>query len=254
MLQPKINSLVSIVMPAYNAESTIAESIESVLNQTYQYWELIIVDNNSTDSTKNIVGNYCSIDSRVIFLHENDKGAYNARNRGISAANGNYIAFLDSDDIWVSSKLDIQMNYMFKTSCPFTCTNYRPFIQEHEQRRYKNIRLVPSFINLDSLLKTCSVGLSSVVIDRKQVTNLKFPSCDKEDYALWVLLARKGIPLIGLDIVSYDYRIGMSSLSSNKFKEISKQWSVYRNIAQLGIFESSIYLVNYIFFGIMKRF
>lgn len=254
MLPPMVNSLVSIVMPAYNAESTIAESIESVLNQSYQHWELIIVDNNSTDATKDIIHEYSSTESRIIFKYEKEKGAHHARNTGISVAKGNYLAFLDCDDIWVRSKLEIQINYMVKMSCPFTSTSYRPFFEVQEQRIYKNVRTVPSCINLDSLLKTCTVGLSSVVIDLKQVQNIKFPCCDKEDYALWVLLAQQGVQLRGIDVVSYDYRIGSSSLSSNKIKEILRQWRVYRNIAKLGAFDSFIYLVSYIFFGIMKRF
>ena len=128
----KNNGLVSVIMPSYNTAKYIAESIESIMNQTYPYWELIIVDDCSTDNTDSVVENYLS-DTRIRYLkNEKNSGAAISRNYALREAKGKWIAFLDSDDVWLPEKLETQIAFMLEKNCSFSYTNYEEIDEDKE--------------------------------------------------------------------------------------------------------------------------
>ena len=225
------STLVSVVMPAYNADSYIVESIQSVLNQTYHNFELLVVDNCSSDHTVDFVRKLQKKDDRIRVLTCLNSGASFARNTGISNALGRYVAFIDCDDIWDEEKLSAQISFMKEYGATISCTHYQPFTDcPNTGKNYKSIRKCPESFGYGELLKTCSVGCSTVIYDRDILTNVRFDDVGKEDYALWLKITKDGVRFFSLSRALTKYRIHSSSLSSNKFKEIKRQWYIYRHI------------------------
>ncbi|MBO1273701.1 glycosyltransferase family 2 protein, partial [Shewanella sp. 4t3-1-2LB] len=181
-------NLVSVIMPAFNAEMTILESINSVLRQSYKNFELIICDDNSTDSTKNIV---CSVDdNRIIYLKNlYQKGAAGARNFALDNSNGRYVAFLDSDDVWSEDKLYKQLKYMNENNIYFTYGAYKTF--SDDVKVTKGHFIPPKMVAYEKLLRSCPIGCLTVVIDRKFTGSFSFPYIPKEDYACWLTLTNR---------------------------------------------------------------
>lgn len=242
--------LVSVIMPAYNSADYIEDSILSVLNQTYIEFELIIVDNNSIDSTYKISQGYSRIDSRVHVYQCLKSGAAHARNFGLSKARGRYIAFLDSDDIWEKNKLHLQISFMKRQGSSISCTSYQPF--STSERSFKP-RCVSDKISYKDLLKTCDVGCSTVIFDSNFYENSLFPLVPKEDYALWLNLTRNGQAISCLDAVLTFYRVYDGSISGNKILEAIRQWNIYRKHESLSFFKSVYYIFNYAYYGVKKR-
>lgn len=224
-----MNELVSVIMPAYNSEKYIAESIKSVLAQTYQNWELIIVDDCSTDRTKEIVRNFN--DTRIKFF-ENDvnSGADVARNRAISEARGRWLAFLDSDDIWKPEKLEIQLEFMHNTGAEFSFTAYR---QVDESGNYTGKTCIPpKTIDYKKMIRSaCPIGNLTVIYDTRRIGKIMVPHIKKRnDFALWLQILKKIDVGFGTTDVLAFYRIRNDSLSGNKFKLLKYHWELYRKI------------------------
>ena len=158
-----IEPLVSIIMPAYNSEKYISESIESVIKQTYQNWELLITDDKSQDSTRTIVKSYSKKDPRIkLFFNSENGGAGVARNNSIKEANGRFIAFLDADDIWLPEKLEKQINFMLEGEYIFTYTAYQKF----KGTSSLGIFLPPSTTTYNKLLSSNVIGCLTAVYDK----------------------------------------------------------------------------------------
>lgn len=248
-----IDGLVSIIMPAYNAEKYIKESIESVLAQTYKNWELIIVDDGSQDETKNIIQLYANRDERIkcIFLNIN-QGVANARNIAIQNANGRFLAFLDSDDLWMKEKLFEQIAFMKNNGYAFTYHSYGTFYDD--KNKYKK-NLVPMSIDYNTLLKGNNTGSCiAVCIDRYVVKNIFMPDCKHEDYVCWLnILKDNNLHGYGLMDVYGLYRIGKKSVSSNKIKCALWTWDVYRKSQNLSFCKSLYYFTFYVFYNLKKR-
>lgn len=248
-----IDGLVSIIMPAYNAEKYISESIESVLVQTYKNWELIIVDDGSQDETKNIIQLYANRDERIkcIFLNIN-QGVANARNIAIQNANGRFLAFLDSDDLWMKEKLFEQIAFMKNNGYAFTYHSYGTFYDD--KNKYKK-NLVPMSIDYNTLLKGNNTGSCiAVCIDRYVVKNIFMPYCKHEDYVCWLnILKDNNLHGYGLMDVYGLYRIGKKSVSSNKIKCALWTWDVYRKSQNLSFCKSLYYFTFYVFYNLKKR-
>lgn len=248
--------LVSIIMPAYNSQKTILESISSVLAQSYQEWELIICDDASQDNTKHRVACYLQEQNvpRVKLIdNHNPKGAAGARNSAIEAAKGQYIAFLDADDLWLSDKLLKQVSFMKKSKCAFSYGDYLIFDKNTELPSGEFI--TPNSIDFPRLCKTCDIGCLTVMLDRHQIDDVMMEYIEKEDYATWVrilknnaLIAEKYSGILAL------YRLSQSSLSANKKKEIKKQYNVLRKVAKLSVVKSVISVTFYILKGIQKHY
>lgn len=227
------SSLISIIMPAYNAEKFIRESIESVLSQTYQNWELLIVNDASTDNTIKIVQTYLADPRiRVINLNENG-GLAHARNAGIEKAAGKYITFLDSDDLWTPDKLARQVEYHKQhPEIPISHTRYIMFNEKGEIKRSLRIRLRPSFTKhgllYKRLLSENIIGVLTVMIQSsviKSVGGFDDNLRSAEDYDLWLRLSKKNIPFGYLKKSLAKYRVHINSLSRSisKFKKERKK-------------------------------
>ena len=251
--QEYVNDLVSIITPAYNAAEYIAETIESVLAQTYPKWEMLIVNDCSKDNTAEIVQSYVAKDNRIKLINlKQNSGVAVARNTAIQNAKGRYIAFLDSDDLWKKEKLQKQLSFMQKNGYAFTFTAY-----EHFKDRIENIQnliKVPKSLNYKQALKGNQIGCLTVMLDMMQVQNINFSKQKHEDYILWLNILKQGITAYGLNESFALYRTGNSkSISSNKLRSALWTWNVYRSSQTLSIFKSIYYMCFYVFNGIVKH-
>ncbi|HIF9240959.1 TPA: glycosyltransferase family 2 protein [Photobacterium damselae] len=245
-------SLISIITPIYNSSETISETIESVLSQKYTKWELILCDDNSSDNSLCIIESYL-IDNRIkVVKNEFNKGAAGARNTGLKYANGDYICFLDSDDIWDDEKLKEQYLFMKKNSALFSYGCYFTFKKcIKDTIGFFN---PPKKISYENLLGKCDIGCSTVMIHKSLLINYKFPELPKEDYAFWLMIFKNSnITAYCFPGVHCYYRLSSGSLSSNKFKEIFKQYKVLSEISGKNKLNILLYMLSYIMNGLKKH-
>jgi teichuronic acid biosynthesis glycosyltransferase TuaG len=232
------NDLVSIIMPVYNSEKFIEYSIKSVLSQSYKNWELIIVDDCSTDKTSYIVEHFKQKEKRIRYCKlESNSGAAMARNKAIDVAQGRFIAFLDSDDIWTEHKLLKQIEHMKLNSYNFTCTS-RERIDEFGNTLNK-IRKVKKRAAYNEVLLSCPIGNSTVIYDAYALGKFRIPDIRKRnDYVLWLQILKKEKYIYGIDEVLAYTRKSNKSLSSDKFSLVKHHWKIYRDYENLSIIRS----------------
>ena len=245
--------LVSIVTPVYNSEKFISETIDSIQNQTYKRWELILVDDCSSDNSYDIISEYIKNDKRIRYIKlEKNSGAAVSRNTGIKNAKGRFIAFLDSDDIWLPEKLEKQVKYMLDKKIGFTFTSYR-YMKEDGTKTNK-VAKAPYKIDYNGLLKNTIIGCSTVVLDRKIVGNFLMPLVRKgQDTATWLMILRNQKYAYGIEEILVDYRLVGNSLSSNKIKALKRTWNIYRSVEKINVFKSTYVFCFYVFNAIKKR-
>lgn len=253
MIQNNIMSenKVSIIMPAFNSQEFIVEAIESVINQTYTNWELIIIDDCSQDSTFEIIEKFSSLDSRIsIIKNVNNSGAAISRNKGINYASGDYIAFLDSDDIWFPEKLAVQIRFMERYGHNFTCTSYNK-INERGESLNKTI-LAKKYSDHWGLLKTCP-GNSTVIYNAKVLGKFEIPDFKKRnDYLMWLQIIKIEKKIIGIERTLTSHRIRINSISSNKVSLLNYHWKIYRDIEKLSFTKSMYLLIYWVFMTFFK--
>ena len=247
------NTLVSIITPSYNSVKFIKDTIDSVLVQTYTNWEMIIVDDKSKDNSVDYINNLIKVDSRIkLIALDKNIGAAMARNKALEVANGRYIAFLDSDDVWTSQKLEKQLEFMNKNNYAFTFSNYIPFSEDGKEE-YKTI-VVPNELNYSQYCKNTIIGCLTVVIDKEKVGSFKMPNIrSSHDMALWLLIMKRGFKAYGLNEVLGKYRLVSTSNTSKKYKAAKEVWDVYRKVEKLSLTKSAWYFINYIFNALKKR-
>lgn len=250
------NELVSIITPMYKGELYVAETIESVINQTYKNWEHIIIDDCSPDNGAGIkvVENYANNDSRIklIKLSEN-KGSSGARNSGLKLAKGRYICLLDSDDFWEDNFLESQLAFLKRKSASFVYSSYNRIDSQG------NIILSPAKvrakINYNDLLKTCDIGCLTVMYDSKEI-GIQYLNEDlgslRDDYELWLRIVKKVDLAYGNPEVLASYRILDSSASRSKLKVISPQFKIYYRVERLGLVRSLWYLLHWAYYGYLR--
>lgn len=244
--------LVSIVTPLYNSEKYIEETILSVLDQTYNNWEMLIIDDCSTDNGPNIVKKYTEQDERIKYLKlEENSGAAVSRNKAIELAEGEYIAFLDSDDLWKSNKLEKQLKFMKDNNCIFCCTAYEQ-IDEESKSLQKIVKPVEK-CSYNRLLLDCPVGNSTVMYNVEKMGKFEIPNIRKRnDDALWLQMLKKEKYIYGMNEVLMKYRIRKNSISSNKLKVIKYHWILYREIEHLGILRSVFHIFYWCLIKVLK--
>jgi teichuronic acid biosynthesis glycosyltransferase TuaG len=237
-----MEDLISVITPTYNCGKFISETIESVLNQSYRNWEMIIVDDCSTDNTKEIVSNYTSQDHRIKYLRlEKNSGAAAARNKAMEAASGKYLAFLDSDDIWLENKLERQLSFMKKNNYNFTCTSYCK-IDEAGVSLNKIIK-AKNTTDYNGVLLSCPIGNSTVMYNAEKLGKFEVPNIRKRnDDALWLKILKKEKLIYGMPEVLMKYRIRPNSISSNKFQLVKYHWKLYREIEHLSVLRSVFHI------------
>ena len=238
------DGLVSIIMPAYNSEKYIGETIESVLAQTYQNWELLIVDDCSTDNTPNIVRSYLAKDSRFKYYRlSQNLGAAAARNKAMYEATGEYMAFLDSDDLWYKEKLQKQTDFMNQEKINFSYTSYER-IEECSNKLPQRV-ICPKQTSYEKLLLGNTIGNSTAMYSVKSLGKFNIPLIRKRnDYALWLRILKKEKYAVGISDVLMKYRVRSDSLSSNKIELLKYNWQLYRNIEELNMLKSLFYLAS----------
>lgn len=238
--------LVTVIMPVYNAERYMEQSIESIIAQTYQKWELLIVDDGSTDSSVQIMQEYCSRDRRIqMILSTGNEGVASARNKGIQAAKGEYIAFLDSDDLWKAEKLKIQIHYMQEHNCGFVYSAYDVIDEKNVYQ--KTITPYWDKVSYKKLLNTNIIACCTAVIKSEYIKDNLMPQLKHEDYATWLNIL-KNHQLIAECVpgILASYRLVKGSVSSNKIKTIGWNWKIYRYNQQLGFLRSVRQIISFI--------
>ncbi len=244
--------LISVITPTYNCAKFIEYTIESVRAQSYKQWEMIIVDDCSTDNTKKIVDKFIKEDNRIkYFCLENNSGAAIARTKAMELAKGEYMAFLDSDDIWPEDKLKKQLIFMKQNGFSFTCTAYEQ-IDEDGNSLNRIIQTV-SKADYNRVLLDCPVGNSTVMYNVEKMGKFEVPNIRKRnDDALWLQMLKKEKYIYGMNSVLMKYRIRQNSISSNKFKVIKYHWILYRDIEHLSIGRSIFHIMYWCVIKLLK--
>lgn len=247
------NIQVSIVMPVFNSNKYLSEAIESVLQQTFTSWELIIVDDHSTDGSINIIKKYADEDSRIIpiFLPKN-VGAAAARNTGIACRRGRYLAFLDSDDIWLKQKLEIQLSFMKTNNYSFSYTSYN-LINQNGKKMNREVS-VPSRISYKDALTKTAISTITVCLDMEQITGISMPLLKgAEDTGTWLSLLKHIDYAYGIDMILASYRQVPTSLSHNPYERIMRNWRLYRQIEGFSVIKSFSLYIRYALYVLSKR-
>lgn len=234
---------VSIITPAYNCVKTITETYESIKKQSFKSWEWIVVEDCSSDNSFQVINELAKHNPKVVVLRtEKNSGAAIARNLGIEKAKGKYIAFLDSDDLWKENKLEKQIEFMQSNNFAFTFTDYDLLFDDG---RVKSHTTKKNTIDYKSLLRRNDIGCLTVIYDKDLVGKVFMPTdCEKrEDHGAWLDITRNGCLAHRLSESLSVYRIGSSTVSSNKYKMMKYQYRVYRNHEKFGPLKSAWYLL-----------
>jgi glycosyltransferase involved in cell wall biosynthesis len=245
-----LEPVVSIVMPAFNSSATIKQSINSVLEQTYAQWELIIVDDCSCDSTVSIIREMSKQDERIRLIElGKNSGAGSARNHAIEQSKGRYIAFLDSDDLWHPKKLEKQIGFMTRSGEPFTYTRYEVQTRDGNPKEL----FPPHYATYSSILRTNHIGCLTAVYDTSYFGKMYMPTLRKrQDMALWLSLLKKTERAVLVDECLATYR-NDTGMTQNKLKAAQAQYHLYRNHLNLPFLKSCFYMATYTFNGILKH-
>lgn len=250
----KKEELVSIVVPVYNAEKFLKDTVRTVLEQTYPNWELLLVDDCSNDDSVNIIKEYVTKDDRIQLLkNEKNSGAALTRNKGIEEAKGTYLCFLDADDLWEKEKLEKQLKFMKENHCAFSYTSYE-FADSNGIPNGKKVK-VPKTINYKQALKNTTIFTSTVMFDLGKLTknDICMPDVKSEDTATWWKVLKIIDYAHGINEIYSYYRRAANTLSSNKIKALKRTWNLYRNVEHLGIIFSSYNFCWYCFNALKRR-
>lgn len=248
--------LVSIITPMYKGASFVGKTIESVLIQNYKNWEMIIVDDCSPDNGAGIeeVKKYTS-DPRIKLIESKvNKGSSGARNIALQKAQGEYIAFLDSDDIWHPDFLEKQMIFLKQNEAPIVFSSYRR-IDEYTSEEILSPFIVPPKVSYKTLLKTCPIFPSTVIYDTKKTPKLYFNEklgSMRDDYVYWLTMFKTIDYGYGNPEILVDYRMRKSSVTGDKTKVIKPQWNVLYKVEKLGLIPSFYYLACWAFISYFK--
>ncbi len=247
-----MKELVSIIMPNYNSASFIEESIVSVLSQGYENWELILVDDCSSDDSLKAIEALIADDKRIKLLQLTQNGGPAvARNRAIEEAKGRYIAFLDSDDLWHADKLSRQVSFMKDHDIALSYTGYYR-IKETGGEIVDQIK-VPQKVNHSELLKQNIIGCLTAIYDTEKIGKVYMPDILKrQDFGLWLRILKKVPYAYGLDEPLAYYRVRTASVSSNKILASKYNWRLYREVEKLPIYKAIYYFGWYTYKSILK--
>lgn len=244
--------LVSIITPCYNADRYVDDCVLSVLSQTYKNWELILIDDCSTDKTPQKILKYCQQDKRIKFYttEKRSGGPAHPRNIGISHASGDFIAFLDVDDLWLPNKLQEQIEYALSNNYEFVYSNYEKI--SFDGRRQERVLKMKYQVNYKDMLKTCEIPCLTVLISRQLIKNRLFKEIGKEDYLFWLEILKSGSVAHNTQKIHALYRQQVVSRSSNKLKMVYEQWVILRDFQKISFLQAVYYLLCYIFKGFKK--
>ena len=242
---------VSIIIPVYNAEKFIGKTIESVLNQTYKNWEMLIFNDKSKDDSLKIIKKYSEKDERIKVVDSKENvGVVAARNKLIEIATGEFIAFLDADDYWKQNKLEKQIKFMRKNNALISCTEYTRVTEDEKEI---NDIIIKEIITYEDMLKNNYLGCLTVVYNANKLGKRYFKERKKnEDYVLWLEIVKETKIIFGLKENLAFYRVLNNSRSSNKIKVAKDRWEVYRKIERLSLLKSIYYFLQYVIRALKK--
>ena len=248
-----MNDLVSVIMPSYNTGRFIKETIESVLAQTYSNWELLIVDDCSSDHTDDVVGEFLG-DERIRYIkNELNSGAAVSRNRALKEARGKWIAFLDSDDLWHSEKLEKQIAFMEKNGYHFSYTNY---VEVDRNSKPTGVRVTgPKKITKGGMYRYCWPGCLTVMYDADAIGLIQIEDIKKNnDYAMWLKVCKKAnCYLLDEDLASYR-RGRQGSISTHSYKKLLKwHYKLFREADGHSSVSALALTAQNVVFGMMKK-
>ena len=251
-----VDDLVSIIVPVYNVEKLIRETMDSVLAQTYPHWELLLVEDGSSDGSEDVIADYMEEkkDLRIRLIRQPfNQGAAKARNRGLKEARGRYIAYLDSDDLWMPEKLERELAFMKEKDAAFAFTGYE-FADENGVGTGKVVR-VPETLKFKQALSNTTIFTTTVMFDTEKISKelLEMPVMKSEDTALWWKVLGQGYTAYGLDENLVRYRRAGQSLSSNKVEAVRRIWNLYRRVAGLDVIKSAWYFCFWAVRAVWRR-
>jgi glycosyltransferase involved in cell wall biosynthesis len=243
---------VSVVTPAWNAAATLAAAVASVQAQGVADWEMLVVDDGSTDGSAALAAALARGDARIRALAlPGHAGVAAARNAGIRAARGRFLAFLDADDLWHPGKLAAQLGHMAREGAPFVFSAYRRV--DAAGRPLGTVR-VPARVTHGELLKGNVIGCSTAVYDSAHFGKVEMPPLPRrQDFGLWLALLARGGAAHGLPEALVDYRVRPGSLSADKLAAVGATWTLYREVAGLGRARAGYYLAHNLARGMAKR-
>ena len=245
--------LVSVIVPCYNMEKYLTNTIASVRSQTFGDWELLVVDDASTDGTMRILHDFSQQDPRIkVAVKDEHSGIAHTRNRCLQRAKGRYLAFLDADDLWHPEKLEKQLRFMQERQAAFSYTSY-DLIDENGQPLGKTIQVTRD-LNYQAYLRNTLIGCSTVMLDTEKTGKVTVPNFrTSEDTATWLNLLRRGVVAQALPEALTSYRIRVHSASSNKWKAATDLWRVYRRQERLSLPNALYCFSCYAFNAVKKR-
>ena len=244
---------VSIIMPNYNCDKFIEESIKSVLSQTYENWELLIVDDCSTDKSVEIVKKYCEIDNRIkLFINDKNSGAALSRNKAMREATGKWIAFLDSDDLWKPTKLEKQLTFMKENDYDFSYTEYEKI--DEKSNSLKVLVTGPKKITKQGMYNYGWMGCLTVIYDAEKIGLIQIKDIKKNnDYAIWLQVAKKSKCYLLPENLAL-YRIRKKSISHDKFsKKLKSHYDLFHYCDEKSALCSVWFACWNMFFGVIKK-
>ncbi len=244
--------LVFVIMPCFNSEQYIGRAIESVISQTYSNWQLLVIDDGSTDESVSVVRSFAEKDLRVhIIVNEKNFGTAKTRNRGFDLFRGDYAALLDSDDIWLPEKLEKQVRLAEKSRADIIYCSYR-MIDENGNRLWDDF-IVPTVTDFNYMLSSSVISCSTALLSGNIVERYRFPeTLYHEDYAFWMMLLRDGAKACGVQEVLAEYRIRAGSRASDKWKVAQGRWHIYRKVLKLPLWKSGEVFIRYMCNGLHK--
>lgn len=251
-----MSDLVSIIVPAYNVENFIGQTMDCVLAQTYRNWELLLVEDCSTDGTAALIRQYMekNRDPRIRLISQpSNMGAARARNRGLLEAKGRFISYLDADDLWEPEKLEKELAFMKEKDAAFAFTGYE-FADETGKGMGKVVH-VPETLTYKQALSNTTIFTTTVMFDLEKLEKeqLEMPVMKSEDTALWFRVLRSGVTAYGLDENLVKYRRAGKSLSSNKLEAIRRIWNLYRRAEGMNVISSAWHFCFWALRAVMRR-
>lgn len=247
------NELVSIVVPVYNAEKYMEKTIQMVQAQTYAHWELLLVDDCSTDTSCERILPFLSDERVHLFRQDRNQGAASARNRGILEMKGDYLAFLDADDVWLPDKLEKTLSFAKEKHAHFVFTAYE--FGDEEANPTGKVVAVPETLSYQKALSRTIIFTSTVLFDMHHFSKeqVMMPLCKSEDTATWWRILRSGETAYGLNEVLSIYRRPAKSLSSNKVEALRRIWMLYRKQEHLNVFTSARHFIGWAIRATLRR-
>lgn len=248
------NETVSVITPVYNVASVIERTLDSMLMQNYKDLEIVLVDDCSKDNSAEIIAKYTAKYSNILYYkQEQNGGAAVARNTALKLANGRYVAFLDSDDLWCESKIEKQLAFMKDKDAAISCTAMDCI--DEDGKPLNSVREVRERISYKFLLKNTMISTSTVMIDRNKTGDFQMPlRRGGQDYATWLMLMRNGTYCWGLNEVLSHYRVMSNSLSSNKWKSIKQVWQIQTQDEGLNCIKAAVNVCFFIGNALIKHY